>query len=618
MKRRLVILGKLFLLLLVIYALLRLAFLFNHFPNEKWTIAGLAKLCYWGWRVDFASLLYINVPFLLLYFFAEPFVQHKLKTKWLVIIFSVINLPFIALNFLDIIYFKYTHRRSTVDLVDVFSDSSTAFGSFLKQYWYVLLIFIASSILFIALVRKIFKTNIVKPSKHWVYFISTILILGLSFGFARGFAHRPIFPSTPLLYFDSRLQPLVNNSTFNFIYSVLRRQTVLEKKNYFSNRQLDSLYSIEHHYQHDSPFKKKNVVIFVLESFSKDFFKGGPQQAYMPFFDSLMQHSTVFNNAYCNALESNKGLPAILGSLPDVMDEPIYLSNYANIPLKGFGHILKEQGYNTSFFMGAEYDHFGFARLCKSLGIDDYYSKDTYGKHAEHYDGNWGIYDEYFFSYFAKEVAKKKQPFFSVLFNLSSHTPYAIPAETARKIKVPGQKDHQNAITYVDYCFRQLFSSIKLQPWFNNTIFLFVADHGYRYEIKSNNILTEIQIPLFIYDPKQPVHQQVDRVVKQLDVVPSLMDKLNYSQPFTSFGTSFYRESPAFSINRLNGVYQYIDSSDFIGYDDRNEQLVFHYQYKSDSLLQHNRVKSNPSAARSKEIILKAYLQRVYNQLINR
>jgi len=62
--------------------------------------------------------------------------------------------------------------------------------------------------------------------------------------------------------------------------------------------------------------------------------------------------------------------------------------------------------------MGAEYDHFGFARLCKMVGIDDYYSRDTYGKHPEQYDGNWGIYDEYFFNYFSDVVSKKKQPFF--------------------------------------------------------------------------------------------------------------------------------------------------------------------------------------------------------------
>lgn len=617
MRSRFIIVAKLFGVMFLVYALLRLVFLLTYFSNDSWNFKGLVKLFYWGFRMDFTALFYINIPFLVYYFFIHPFLKPGWKNKIAVIIFSILNLPFLALNFIDLVYFRYNHRRSTVDIADVFKDSSTAFGSFFITYWYVLVSFIAVSVVLVLIAKKILARNTTVRSGIAVQLVLSLLVLATAASIARGFAHRPIFPSTPLLYLDSRYQPLVNNSTFNLLYSVIRRQTVLEKKNYFSGPRLDSLFSIRHQYYHDSPFRKRNVVIFVLESFSKEFFRGGEQQAKMPFFDSLMQHSMVFNNAYGNALESNKGLPAILASLPDVMDEPIYLSNYNNIPFKGLGHILKEEGYNTSFFMGAEYDHFGFARLCKMVGIDEYYSGDTYGKHPGQYDGTWGIYDEYFFKYFGNEISKKRQPFFSVLFNLSSHTPYKIPEATAKKINVPGQYPHQNSVTYVDYCYRQLFNQVSQQPWFNNTIFVFVADHGYRYTIQPNEILKEIRIPLFIYDPQNPVYTPVNRVVKQLDIVPSLLDKLDYSEPFTSFGSSFYHPAPGFSVNRLNGVYQYIDSADFIGYDDREDRLVFHYRYTTDPLLQKNILLTDAPAAMTKAAVLKAFLQRMNNSLVN-
>jgi phosphoglycerol transferase MdoB-like AlkP superfamily enzyme len=617
MRSRLLILAKLFGVLFLIYALLRLSFLLLHFPHEHWKFNDVVKLFYWGFRLDFAALFYINIPFLLYYLFADVFLNFKWTRKVSIVIFCLINIPFIALNFVDLIYFKYNHRRSTVDIADVFADSSSAFGSLLSEYWYVIVIFILTSILLVRISSKIFKATVIQKPKVPVQILISCMLLALSFGIARGFSHRPIFPTTALLYLDSRYQPLVNNSTFNFLYSVIRKQTVLEKKNYFSDKQVDSIFSIHHQYVHDSGFQNRNVVIFVLESFSKEFFKGGEQEAKMPFFDSLMQHSTVCNHAYGNALESNKGLPAILASFPDVMDEPIYLSNYSNIPFKGIGNILKTQGYNTSFFMGAEYDHFGFARLCKMVGIDEYYSRDTYGKHPEQYDGNWGIYDEYFFRYFGDVISKKQQPFFSVLFNLSSHTPYKIPEATAKIMHIAGQYPHQDSKTYVDDCYRQLFQQISKQPWFNNTIFVFVADHGYRFTTQPNEILKEIRIPLFIYDPQHPQFQPVDGVVKQLDIVPSLLDKLHYSQPFTSFGTSIYRPSTGFSINRINGVYQYIDSSDFIGFDDRNDQLVFHYDYKTDPLLQNNLLVNDSARAKRKAMLLKAFLQRVNNSLVN-
>lgn len=616
MRNRAGVIVRLFGVMFLVYALLRLSFLLIYFGNDAWPFLKLLNLFYRGFRMDLAALFYINVPFLLYYFFIDPFLRFRWKNKISVVLFSLINLPFLALNFIDLAYYHYNHRRSTVDLLNVFADSSSAFSSFFSDYWYVLFVFIIVCITITRRVKKIISNTGERHSTLAAYIITSLIFLGTAFVFARGFNKRTIQPSTALLYMDARYQPLINNSTFNFLFSIVRKQTTLEKKNYFTDQQLDSLFSIHHQYRHDSPFQKRNVVFFVLESFSKELFKGHPQEAKMPFFDSLMQHSYVFKNAFANALESNKGLPAILSSLPDVMDEPVYLSNYSNIPYRGIGSLLKEEGYNTSFFMGAAHDHFGFARLCKSAGIDDYYSGDTYGKHKDQYDGAWGIYDEYFFSYFADVISKKQQPFFSVLFNLSSHSPYNIP-ESSGWLKVPGQEDHQNGITYVDHSFQKLFDKIKTQPWFRNTVFVFVADHGLRYTSDKNEILREMQIPLFIYDPQQPVHILSNRVVKQLDIVPSILDKLNYSKPFTSFGTSFFRPGPAFSVNRLNGMYHYIDSSDLIGYDEVHNKILYQYKYKEDPALAHDRLLFKTNDAGKKLVILKALLQRINNSLVS-
>lgn len=613
MRNRAGVAVRLFTVMCVIYALLRLAFLVIYFGNDGWSFLKSLRLFYWGFRMDFAALFFINVPFLVYYFFIDRLLEFSWKNKISVALFSLINLPFLALNFIDLVYFRFNHRRSTVDLLDVFFDSSSAFTSLFTDYWYVLMVFIITCVAIVKRVKRIIERTRTERSAWLLYSISSLIFIATAFFIARGFNKRPFQPSTPLLYMDARYQPLINNSTFNFLFSLVRKQTTLEKKNYFTDQQLDSIFSVHHQYPQDGPFQKRNVVFFVLESFSKEFFKGNPQEARMPFFDSLMQHSTVFNNAFANALESNKGLPAILASLPDVMDEPIYLSNYSNIPFKGIGSILKEEGYNTSFFMGAEYDHFGFARLCKMVGIDEYYSRDSYGKHKDQYDGTWGIYDEYFFNYFGEVISKKQQPFFSVLFNLSSHSPYKIPKHS-EWLKVPGQADHQNGITYVDHCYQQLFEKIKSQSWFSNTIFVFVADHGFRYTNEKNQILREMRIPLFVYEPQQPLLVSSDRVVKQLDIVPSVLDKLGYSKPFTSFGTSFYRNEPVFSVNRLNGMYHYIDSTDLIGYDDIHDRVLYQYKWKDDPFLQQNRL---TKAAAQRIRPLKAILQRTNNALIN-
>jgi phosphoglycerol transferase MdoB-like AlkP superfamily enzyme len=442
MRSRLKRVLRLFAFLLLIYALLRLGFLLTYFRNESWSFKQVVKIFYWGMRLDFTSLFYINIPFLVYYLFIDTFIQKEWSRRVAILFFCIINIPFIALNFVDLAYFNFNNRRSTVDVLHVFKDSTSAFGEFFKAYGWLLLVFIIAAIVLVRKTNRTLKTACDKKIKA-TDIILPLLLLIMAVGVARGFQSRPIVPTTPVLYFESRFQPLVNNSTFNFLYSAFRKQTSLERKNYFSEQQLDSLFSIRQQYHHDSAFKKKNVVIFVLESFSKEYFKGYQQEAYMPFFDSLMQYSTVCNNAFANALESNKGLPAILASLPEVTDEPIYLSNYSNIQFKGIGHILKEQGYSTSFFMGAEYDHFGFAKLCKMVGIDEYHSMNTYGKRKDQYDGTWGIYDEYFFPYFAEVISKKQQPFFSVLFNTLT---FATPI---RKLGFDYVSTNQDQITII-------------------------------------------------------------------------------------------------------------------------------------------------------------------------
>ena len=146
----------------------------------------------------------------------------------------------------------------------------------------------------------------------------------------------------------------------------------------------------------------------------------------------MVKESIVCNNAYANGMESNKGIVAILEGIPSFFDEPIYYSAYSNNKIRGIGTLLKEEGYSTSFFMGAGYDHFGFAKFSKMMGIDNYYSIDDYGN-KDHYDGNWGIYDNYFLPYAATEMTKMKTPFFSALFTISTHYPYKIPDSLKNK-----------------------------------------------------------------------------------------------------------------------------------------------------------------------------------------
>lgn len=653
--QRIKIILKLIALVLAVYFLLRVAFGIIYFSDSGISFSPYIRYFYWGLRMDFAALVYSNFIFLGYYFFIAPLIEliagktnfsreggktvrkeigtnnyHlpalppslllKVDHYLSVIIFSLVNLPFFALNFIDLVYFRYTLRRSTLDIFNILEDSMHSFGSLFAQYWFVLLIFVIVAIVFVYIAARIIGRQTIQPEKWYLRWLVPPVFLALCFWIARGGESRPIVPSTALLHADPAVQPLINNSTLNLFYSYLRTSTRLKRKDYFSSPQLDSIYAIRRQYPQQYGLEKKNVVLFMLESFNAGFLTPGPGKAKTPFFDSLMNKSMICTNAFANGFESVKGILGILGSMPPFLDEPLFLSNYSSVPFRGIGTLLKEEGYNTNFFLGAEYDHFNFAKLCRMVGIDHYYSENDYNQ-PRYDDGNWGIYDEYFFSYFADIISKKPQPFFSVLFNISSHPPFAIPPARKKEFTIPGQNPQLNSITYVDDCFARLFERMKNEPWFSNTIFIFSADHALLRDVNDKSrFYKACHIPLFIYDPQQPQGTVVTETVQQLDIIPTILDKLGYSKPFMSFGHSFKNGDSAasgFSICKMNEGYQLTMDSTITGFDEHSGKLLYHYNYRTDSLLANDLSASTDPAITSKLNLLKAIIQRFNNSLID-
>ncbi|HTL09108.1 MAG TPA: sulfatase-like hydrolase/transferase [Chitinophagaceae bacterium] len=601
--------------LLLLYLLLRCIFFLRYFHSNEFTGKNILLAYYWGLRIDISALFYINLPFILCYFFLFnwlPALQRKRCAVWLP---AIINLPWLAVNMIDLVYFRFNLRRSTIDLLSVLPGSVPAIPGFIKAWWWVLGLFLLLSIISVAAFNYIFRAENGAPNHRFLANLAAAACFLLPLGIlARGWSERPIIPSTTLLYLPVQMQPLATNSTFTFLYSIVKRQTRLKEKDYFSPGQLQQLFTARKSYPGDSAFRSMNVVLLVLESFAKEYVTNkDPLRAATPFLDSIMAQSIVCNNAFANGQESNKGLVAILASLPPFFDEPFYNSPYGNNRLRGIGSILKEKGYNTSFFMGAGYDHFGFARLARIVGIDKYYSMRDYGNN-QHFDGNWGIFDHYFLPYAARQMDAMQKPFFSTVFTISTHAPYTLPDSLRQQFTLPGQGIEQNSMSYLDYSLRLFFNEIKNKDWYKNTLFVFTADHNiFWYQHERFTLYKSFEVPIFFYLPGQPRHQEINAPVQQLDVVPSILHLLHYPQPFMSFGQSVFDSSrQRLVINHFSSYYQLIDSSFLLGYNESTERTEWYYNYKKDPALQHNLFSPGvgmDSTGRQLQQALKARLQ---------
>lgn len=616
MKNSIKILLKLFLTLLALYTLLRALFACLNFNTLEAGDATWLKVFLYGVIIDISSVVYINFLFILFYFFLFPFLPGKLKIPVLLSLFLIMNLPFIALNTIDLFYYRFNNRRSTTDIFYSLPASIQSFGSLFTRYWWVLLFFIIISVLFFVIVKRLvnpWRNNIYPGWKTWLpvsVFITSIFVL-----FARGFGNRPLSPASPLLYFDPVFQPVINNSSLNMVFAVLKTRTRLQRQTYYDPTELNKFFPLTKQFEQVDSFNKKNVVLFVLESFSEQNFVPGSLKANMPFFDSLRKQSTVMTRTYQNGYESVKGLVAILGSIPPFLNEPLFVSNYSNTRFDGIGSLLKEQGYHTSFFLGAEYDHFNFGKLCKMVGIDNYYSKERMrDKDKSRDDNTWGIYDEYFFDFFGQTMDSIRQPFFSVLYNISSHPPFNIPPE--RKKQFDSGNAQFNAMSYVDFCFQELFGQIRTKDWYDNTIFIFTADHTLNAapENPEWRYYKNLHIPFFVYDPSNAGGGEISAVTQQLDVVPTVLDMLNYEKPFMSFGNSVFREGHQFSISNINEVFQLIDTTGITGFDAGSGKVVYCYDWNADPAL---RLNKKDSCGRPASVWLtKAVVQQFTNSLV--
>lgn len=574
-----------------------------------------------GAQQDMVSIILLNSPVLLL-LTAPAWIKKSRRTLYRVArpLFVLLNSAGLALNYIDAGYFRFSRHRCNIDLLYVFGDSVRSIKSILSGYWPLLLCF-TGGVTALILIGKFLITpplasqSRAHPVKMLVIQASIFLLLLLPTGFIT--AGRPVIPTTPLLSLSPVQLPLAQNSILTFFYSIVRRPQELWLKQYFSSSQLDRIAHTKHSLGTDSiAFTHKNVVICILESFSRCYvMQGDPYKAHTPFFDSLIKKSLFFPRAYANGYTSNQGIVSILGSLPPFLEEPFYYSEYANTPLRGIGNVLKEQGYDTDFFMGAGKDHFGFGKFTHMAGIDHAYWQNDFNDNS-FYDGNWGIFDEPFLQYGTKILAGKRQPFLAVFFNITSHYPYTLPAKDRTRFADPGMTPQQRSISYVDYSFQRFFEECRRSPWYKNTIFVFCADHwmfpddkvGYTY-VNSNTI------PIFIYDPSRDLGSVDTALISQVDITPTVLDLLHYKGTYTGFGRSLFdttiAPSDRYVLNRFINNYQLIDPEFVLGYNATQEKSSYLYRYVSDSLSKDNLVGNAAYQATQVrlETLIKANLQ---------
>ncbi|RYD83402.1 MAG: alkaline phosphatase family protein [Sphingobacteriales bacterium] len=559
------------LVLLLMMFLYRIFFFYTYSKPGR-PLPGSAILL--GLRYDARMVSAIGLGMLVLGFipFLNPFKNAVAKKIWPVIL-TLVFFVFVIAYVSDFYYYDYLQERLNASILNFIEDAAISFTMMRQTYPVITIIVLMIAVLFIywwlnkKLVQKIDKTAATVSHKNlkW-YFIPAVLLLGaLVFGrlgqyplrWSDAFSLGDDFKgNTALNPFQSFLSSLkFKNSSYDIkkvreVYPLMAdyfgvQQPNAEKLNYDRTFQFA-----------DSNRVKPNVVVVICESFSmyKSSMSGNPLDA-TPYFNELVKKGIFFDRCFSPSIGTARGVWATVTGIPDVETPTTASRNPANVSQHTI--INDFTGYSKSYFLGGS-TTWANIRGVLTNNIDGLKIFEEGSFDAPREDV-WGISDKNLFLAANKELAKETGPFFSIIQTAGNHRPYTIPAEDLKefkKVEFPldtllkygyKENDELNAFRYSDYCFKKFFEAASKEKYFNNTIFVFVGDHGvtgnagglYPQSFTKQG-LTASHVPLLFYAPELLPAQRIAAVCSQADLLPSIAALARLPHTNTTMGRNLF------------------------------------------------------------------------------
>ena len=593
-----------------------------------------------GLLFDTPAILYTNAVILAMFLLPLHWKEcpgYYHVARW---IYTIVNSVAVYANLMDCVYFPFTGKRTTASVFAEFSNEETGemlkiFGGQFLSHWYLVLLAALVTWAFWKLFRPSRDAKFcVSTSRYYVMQVIALLVaIPLCIGAIRGGftkATRPITISNANQYVN---RPAETGIVLNTPFSIFRtlKKTPFVVPDYMSDEEAATLYTPLHTPADSAAFTPRNVVVLILESYSKQHIgfynktlRGGTYQGFTPFLDSLLTTSAMtYRYSYANGRKSIEGMPSVLSSLPNFV-EPLFLTPASLNSMSGLARELGEnKGYTTAFFHGAQNNSMGFHAFARATGFQQYYGRDEFNAdpnfHGDaDFDGTWAIWDEEFFQFFAQQLNQMKEPFMTALFSASSHDPFVVPEKYKGKFP-QGERPLQQCIAYTDYALKRFFEEASKQPWFKNTLFVITADHvSQQIDPFYCTTLGNYCVPIILYAPGDASLHGYDeeRVVEQIDIMPTVLGYLHYDQPYIAFGLDMFGSDEGFALHWLpeSSSYEYVWGDYALQFN--GKEVTAAYAFRTDSTFNHNVLPTMPTDTRERmerhmKSVIQQYMQRM-------
>ena len=298
---------------------------------------------------------------------------------------------------------------------------------------------------------------------------------------------------------------------------------------------------IERHVLADGPPQYLNVVVLLEESLGAEFVGAyGDKRGLTPKLDSLASAGLMFTRAYATGTRTVRGMEAVTASFPPVPGESIVKRPH-NEGMFNWSTVMAKNGYTPTFLYGG----FGtFDNMNYFFGSNGYRVIDRTDMDDAHFANIWGVSDEDLFRNAVRvfdEQHARGERIFSVVMSTSNHKPFTFPAGVPGVPEKGGGRDA--GVRYADHAIGAFFDMAKTKPWFDDTLFVIVADHGARVYGREDIPIRTYEIPLVLYSPKHIKPGRVDALTSQIDVAPTVIGILDFNYDSTFFGIDVLRDS---------------------------------------------------------------------------
>ncbi len=496
--------------------------------GDSFDAVAIIKSILFGLVFDAAWLTYFLTPFIVFYLLLPK--TRMIFRYWFLPLFCLQMFFALLVTGAEITFFDEFQSRFNFIAVDYLVYTNTVLENIWESYPVVpiLLGILALSIITTLFLNRYLKlkpfTGSIYREKAKVFGIWAVLFGVAYFG----------INESQLLSDKSLLQNEVEKNGFHTLFAAYFNNEIEFSRFYPTLPQDKLLLLNKNSHPVFTEQKKLNVIVVVMESLSARYLRAYGHPGHVtPTLDQLTKDGLFFDKIYATGTRTVRGLEAITLSVPPTPGQSI-LRRPNNDHLFNIGTVFRKEGYQTQFLYGGYAWFDNMKEFYEGNGFE-VVDQSRFPKEEVTFSNAWGVCDEDLFRFSVREANtsfKEHKSFFQMIMTTSNHRPYTYPAN---KIDIPSGSGRDGAIKYSDFSIAEFLKNAKAEPWFDQTVFIFIADHNASVAGRTEIPLEDYLIPMIFYSPKNITPQKVDLLGSQIDFAPTLLSLLKMNYPDDRF-----------------------------------------------------------------------------------